>query len=177
MAIDWAQIKLDVASALATALAEVQAQAFAALPIPSTLLIQGEYNWDGTDVVEADDTSEVVVYDPGDPPPGGTTPVTPASYIRFDPDGNWYKVVEIVTNVSVRVEDTFSVGSFPTGDAETSKSNGPVPSPPSSDSLKEKLAEPIAIAIFDGVKDALDEAVLNDVAYDDGNTVGPGVIV
>jgi hypothetical protein len=30
---------------------------------------------------------------------------------------------------------------------------------------------------MDGVKAALDQAVINDVADDPGNTVGPGVIV
>jgi hypothetical protein len=176
MTIPWATIKSDVADALATALAQVQSEAFAAFPIPS-IPISATYTWDGTNTILTSDTSEVNVYDPGDPPPGGTTPTTPASYIRLDSDGNWYKVIGIVTDTSITVEDTYNIGSFPTGSTASSKSDGPVPSPPSVDTMKEKLATPIAESVFDGVKDALDTAEIHDVADDLGNVVGPGVII
>ncbi len=79
--------------------------------------------------------------------------------------------------MSVTVQDTFAVGSFPSGSASSSKANGPIPDPPSGSSLEDKLATPIANAVVDGIKSVLDQAEINDVADDLGNTVGPGVIV
>lgn len=170
MTIDWDQIKLDVATAMANALAAAQASAFAAFPMPYSQ-IQATYTWDGTDTVTTGDTSEVTEGDPVGPP------VVSPSYIKLGEDGDWYKVIAIVTDTSIQVEDTYGVGSFPSGAGASFLSDGPVPDAPSSDSLDTKLATPIAVAVIDGVKAALDQAEIHDVADDPGNTVGPGVIV
>lgn len=162
MTIAWATLKTTVASDIADALATAQAQAIAEFPTPSVAL-SATYTWDGTNTVLTSDTSEVTT--------------SPETFIKLDADGKWYKVLSIVTDTSVTVEDTYSIGSFPTGSAGSSKALGAVPSPPTSGSLNTKLATPIAVAVVDGIKSALDQAIINDVADDIGNSVGPGVIV
>ena len=161
MTIDFAQIKLDVADAIAAALLAEQGAAFATLPVP-TVALAATYTWNGTTTVTTPDTSEVSD--------------SPSSYIRLDSDGKWFQVVGVTLNVSVTIQDVYNVG-IPTGATPSSKSTSPLPSMPSQSSLNDKLGTPIAVAVFDGVKDALDQAEINDVAFDSGNTVGPGVIV
>lgn len=181
MTIDWDGIKGDVAVALSTALAEAQGQAFAAFPIPATP-IAATYDWDGEGNIETDDTSEVTLGQAatGDPL-GSEDPFIPPSYVRLDkteegePEGAWYKVIGIVENESIQVEDTYGIGEFPEGDTGSSKSDGAVPDPPSSEAFEDKLAVPIANALLDGVKEALDQAQITDVT-DGSDTVGPGVI-
>jgi len=174
MTIDWNTIKSDVADALDAALVAANGQAFAKFPMPEVAL-SASYTWNGTSTVTTSDTSEVTVYDPGDPPPSGTTPVTPASYIKLDSDGNWYKVISITTDTSVTVQDTYGIGSFPSGSSGSSKALNPPPSPPAAGSFKDKLATPIADTIFDGVEEALDQAEISGTTSG-SDTIGPGVI-
>jgi hypothetical protein len=162
MTIDWATIKSTVADEIGQAMSEVAAGDFAKYPIPGTPLA-AIYTWDGSATVLASDTSEVSV--------------SPASFIKLDVDGNWYKVASIDPDISITVEDLYSVGSYPSGATQTSKSSSGLPNPPSSGLFREKVGVPVADAVIDGVKDALDQAIINDVAEDVGNSVGPGVIV
>lgn len=171
MTIDWNSIKTSVANAAADALAEAQAQAFAQFPISATA-IAATYVWDGTAVITTSDTSEVTIGDAGSPP---GTPTIPPSYIRLDSDSNWYKVVSIVPNTSIAIEDTFSVGGFPTGSTQSSKANAPIPAPPSAAGLENKLAVPLVDAILDGVRTALDTAEISGVTAG-SDAIGPGVI-
>lgn len=162
MTINWAAIKDDVATVIASNMASVIAGDFASLPV-SSVALAAVYTWNGSNTVLASDTSEVSA--------------SPSSYIRLDSDGKWYKVIAIDPDVSVTVQDVFSVGSYPSGSTPSSKSLSPLPAAPTSLTFKTKLGTPIANAVFDGVKSALDQAQINDVASDPGNTVGPGVIV
>lgn len=162
MTINWAQIKLDVAEAIGTEFANQQSIALAQWPVPG-IPLTSTYTWNGTNTVLTPDTSQVTV--------------SPQSFIRLDSDNNWYGVVSINPNVSVTISDIYGVGGYPSGSSQSSKASSTLPSPPSASSMTEKLGTPIADAVIDGVKDALDQAVINDVAYDMGNTVGPGVIV
>lgn len=169
MAIVWNDIKTAVATAMANALAAAQSEAFATFPMPATAL-SATFTWNGTSTVTTPDTSEVTAGDPVGPP------VVYPSYIRYGETGNWYKVLSVVLNTSVTVEDTFGVGSFPSGAVlDSYVADGPVPDPPSSSSLEDKLAVPIVNAIFDGVEDALDDAEISGVSSG-GDTIGPGVI-
>jgi hypothetical protein len=161
MTIDWGTIKNDVADAISAAMASVMAGDFAKWPIPAVPLA-ATYSWDGSTTVLTSDTSEVSD--------------SPSSFIRLDSDGNWFKVVGVDENTSVTIEDIYSVG-IPSGSSGTSRALSGCPNPPTSGLFKTKLGTPIADAVLDGVKDALDQAVINDVADDAGNTVGPGVIV
>jgi type II secretory pathway pseudopilin PulG len=162
MTINWASIKTSVANAIGAELAAQQSAAIAQWPVPG-IALTATYTWNGSSIVTTSDTSEVAV--------------SPPSFIRLDSDNNWYKVISIDPNVSVTVEDTYGIGGFPSGASQSSKASSAVPSPPSTGSMTEKLGTPIAVAVMDGVKAALDQAVINDVADDPGNTVGPGVIV
>ena len=184
MAIDWDTIKEETAVALADALATAQGQAFSTFPMQA-VVIEADYAWGGGEIILTNDTSEVTEGTEGTPPEDiPTTPpleivaTVPPSDIRYGDDGAWFRVAAINPNVSITVEDTFDVG-FPTGSGEgaSAKAASPIPNAPDSSSLQEKLADPIVNAIFDGVKEALDTAVINDVADDPGNVVGPGVIV
>lgn len=162
MTIDWAAIKDSVADAIAVDMANAAASSFAQLKV-SNVPLHPSYTWDGTDTVLTSDTSQVSV--------------SPPSFIRLQSNLNWYKVVAIDPNVSVTVQDVFGVGYFPTGSTLSVKSLGPLPAAPPSATFRDKMGVPIANAVVDGIKTALDQAQIEDVAGDSGNVVGPGVIV
>jgi hypothetical protein len=161
MTINWGQIKSDVADDISAAMAAAMQADFSQWPIPA-IPLSATYTWGGSTTVLTSDTSEVSD--------------SPSSFIRLESDGNWFKVVGIDENVSVTIEDIYSVG-IPSGSGLSSKAVSGCPAPATSGLFRQKLGVPIADAIMDGVKDALDQAEINDVADDAGNTVGPGVIV
>lgn len=161
MTIQWSTIKSSVSTAIANAMAQAMQADFSEWPIP-TIPLTAVYTWNGSTTVTTPDTSQVTD--------------NPASFIRLDSDGKWFKVVGVNPNVSVTIDDIYGVG-IPSGSSQSSKAISGCPAPANSGVFKQKLATPIADAIFDGVKDALDQAEINDVADDAGNTVGPGVIV
>lgn len=162
MTIDWNGIKTSVANAISSAMGNAMSLDLARWPVPG-IPLAATYTWDGSNTVLTPDTSEVSD--------------SPASFIKLVADGNWYKVIAIDPNVSVTVQDFYSVGSFPSGSSGTEKASSACPNCPSQGGLNGKFGTPIANAVIDGVKTALDQAVINDVAEDVGNTVGPGVIV
>ncbi len=100
------------------------------LNMPAVALV-GSYSWDTTAVVLTDDTSDITV----------------GEFIRLDVDGVWYEVVgPIVAGVSVTIEDTYSVGSFPSGATQTSKATVPMTPPLSGTGNMDTFADAIAEA-------------------------------
>ena len=98
MAINYDQIKVDMAKAIADAMAATVGDGFAKLPASGSGITA---TWAGTNTVLVPDTSLLQV----------------GNFIRSDADGNWFKIASIIPNVSVSVLDTFGVGAFPTGGA------------------------------------------------------------
>lgn len=167
MSINYAQIKDDMATAIADALAAKQGEALSDLAMPAFPL-SATFTWNGTATVATPDTSEVTAGDAG-------PPVVPPDYIQLVSDGKWYKILSVVTDTSVTVEDTFSVGSFPSGATQSAKSAQEIPAPPTSSGLKDALGIPIADAVVDGIKTALDDAEISGTTAG-SDTIGPGVI-
>ncbi len=102
---------------------------YASLPMPATAL-SATYTWGGTATVTSSDTSEVVVN----------------NFIRLDSDGNWYKILSIIPNTSVTVEDTYVVGSFPSGATQSSIAAVDPPPPLSGTGNMDTFADAIADA-------------------------------
>lgn len=100
MAVDYSAVKDTVATAIGDALASSSGDSMATLDVPS---IGVTATWDGTAVVLIPDTSLLNV----------------DNFIRENVSASWYKILSIIPNVSVTVEDTYAVGSFPTGGGPT----------------------------------------------------------
>ena len=159
MAIDWTTLEEALAQKLADDFSDQQTKDLGGLPAPAST-ISGTVTWDGTATVLATNTSEISS--------------SPASYVRKDAAGSWFKVTAVTPNTSFVVEDTYKAGSFPSGvGGETSQQT--IPAPPSSSSLKTKMGDVIAAAVREFVEGALDEAVVSDVTSG-VDTVGPNVI-
>lgn len=95
MAIDYNDVKDNIAAAISSAVAQASGDAMAQLPVQSTGVTA---TWNATATVQIPDTSGLVA----------------GNYIRTVADGNWYKITT-VNPTNVVVEDTFSKGSFPSG--------------------------------------------------------------
>lgn len=102
---------------------------YASLPMPATAL-SAAYTWNSTATVTSSDTSEVAVN----------------TFIRLDSDANWFKILSIVPDTSITVEDTYSVGAFPSGATQSSIAAVDPPTPLTGTGNIDTFADAIADA-------------------------------
>lgn len=158
MSIDYGLIEGEMAAALSAGLESNLDSQYAGLALPA-ISLAAVYTWDGTETVSTIDTSEVVV----------------DQYIRLDSDGNWYKIVGVTANISITVEDTYTLGTFPVGITPSSVASVDPPPPLSNSGGMDTFSEAIASAVTDGIQTALDNAEISGTTTG-LDTIGPGVI-
>jgi hypothetical protein len=159
MSIDYGLIEGEMAVALSSGLESNLDSQYASLPITGVPLL-AEFVWTGIETVSTTDTSQVEV----------------DKYIRLDADGNWYKIVAITVDANITVEDTYNLGTFPTGVTQSSLAIVDPPPPLSANpGSMDTFSEAIASAVTDGIKSALDNAEISGTTAG-LDTIGPGVI-
>lgn len=171
MSIDYGQIETDMATTIASGLADNVSDGLSTLAIPGNDLTT-IFTWNGVlftlegegdktfTLITGSDTSEVAVGD----------------YLRMGPAELafvWFKVHSINTDVSVTLENVYS-GEAPIGANATMKAAA-TPPPPVPASSMEPLATAIARGVVEGLEKAFNSAEITGVSSG-VDTIGPGVI-